>query len=132
MKTIGLANLTADPQLRSVQVGEPPEQRSVCEMRVAMKGTRGRGDGFVDVVAWGRLAETCAEHLTKGREIYLEGRLSWRDYTAEDGSKRERYAILAEEIQFLRGGQPGDSSPAPEASEPGTVPTGSGGEDIPF
>ena len=68
------------------------------------------------IVAFGKLAETCAQYLSKGRQVYVEGRLTTREYEAKDGSgKRYRTEIVARQIRFL--GRRGDAAGQPAASE---------------
>ena len=68
------------------------------------------------VVAFGKLAETCAQYLGKGRQVYVEGRLTTREYEAKDGSgKRYRAEIVARQIRFL--GRRGDAAGQAAASE---------------
>jgi single-strand DNA-binding protein len=76
-------------------------------------------------VAFGKLAETCHKYLSKGRQIYLEGRLRTREYEARDnGGKRYRTEIIAQRVQFL-GPRP-DPPAGCETEEPGAS------EDAPF
>ena len=67
-------------------------------------------------MAFGKLAEICAQHLRKGREVYVEGRLRLREYEAkkDGGGKRQRTEIIAERVQFLRA--PGDAKGAEVSS----------------
>jgi single-strand DNA-binding protein len=83
------------------------------------------------IVAWGKLAELCGQYLKKGRQVYIEGRITTRQYEAKDGSgKRSATEIVAQTIQFL-GGRPG----AMEESGPSgamDLPPPMDDEDIPF
>lgn len=97
-----VGRLTRDPELRYTASGEP-----VCAMRVAVTSRARTGEGyedrpnFLDVSTFGPHAEACAEHLRKGRRIGVAGRLSWREWQAEDGSRREAVQIVAQVVQYL-------------------------------
>jgi len=111
-------NLTRDPELRSLQSGT-----SVCSLRIASNSRRKENGEWVDkpnyfsVTVWGAQGENCARFLSKGRPVCIDGRLDWREWTAQDGSKRESVEIVAESVQFLGsrddaggGGQGGGAS----------------------
>jgi single-strand DNA-binding protein len=138
-------NLTRDPELRSL-----PSGTSVCKLRVAVNSRRKDQSGewvdkpnYFDVTVWGAQGENCATYLSKGRPVAVEGRLDWREWEAQDGSKRQSVEIIANSVQFLgsrdeaaggngiapRSDVPADTSDF-EDSEPAGV--GSSGDDIPF
>lgn len=77
-----------------------------------------RSVDYVDVTAFDKQAEACAEHLRKGRQVAVDGRLSYSQWEAEDGSKRSRLTVIGN-VQFL-GGKPseGGSSEQPAEGEP--------------
>ena len=95
-------NLTRDPELRSLQSGT-----SVCSLRIASNSRRKENGEWVDkpnyfsVTVWGAQGENCARFLSKGRPVCIDGRLDWREWQAQDGSKRESVEIVAESVQFL-------------------------------
>jgi len=99
-------NLTRDPELRSLASG-----MSVCSLRIASNTRRkdqSTGEwtdkpNFFDVTVWGAQGENCARFLSKGRPIALDGRLEWREWQAQDGSKRQSVEIIADSVQFLGG-----------------------------
>jgi single-strand DNA-binding protein len=132
LNTVGLiGRLTRDPELRYTPAGE-----AVCGLRLAVSSrTRvdedsGDRPNFFDVSVWGRGGEAAAEHLTKGRRIGVTGRLAWREWRTEDGSRREAVQIVAASVQYLdapRNDEP-ESAPVGAASGKGTA----GGDDIPF
>jgi single-strand DNA-binding protein len=105
-----IGNVTRDPELRTTTTG-----RSVCSFGVATNRTWNDDAGqkqqqveFHSVVAWGKLAEICSQFLAKGRRVYIEGRLQTRDWQAQDGAKRQRTEIIAENMIMLdRTGAPG-------------------------
>jgi single-strand DNA-binding protein len=141
-------NLTRDPELRSTGGGT-----SVCELRVAVNSRRKEGQNWVDkpnyfdVTVWGAQGENCANYLSKGRPVAVEGRLDWREWEAKDGSgKRQAVSIVANSVQFLgsrdggggngNGGgfTPGGDVPADTSDFEGAAAGSSGGgdDDIPF
>ncbi len=96
-----IGRLTADPALRFT-----PNGVAVCGFTLAVdrpfKNQQGeRETDFIDIVVWRKLAETCANHLSKGRLVGVEGRLQVRSYEAQDGSKRKAAEVIADNIQFL-------------------------------
>jgi single-strand DNA-binding protein len=111
-KVILIGNLTRDPELRQT----PNTQTSICDFGIAVNTQRGRtADGqqrepevmFIDVRAFGKQAEVIKQYLSKGRQIYIEGRLAFDQWTGQDGQKRSKHRILLENFQFL-----GDRDPA--------------------
>jgi len=106
-------NLTKDPELRSTTGG-----MSVCEMRVAVNSRRKDQSGqwvdkpnFFDVVVFGAQGENCANYLSRGRPVAVEGRLDWREWEAkEGGGKRQAVQIIANSVQFL-GSRDGGGAP---------------------
>jgi len=97
-------NLTADPDLRSL-----PSGTTVCNLRVASNTRRKDGStgewvdkpNYFDIVVWGAQGENCARYLTKGRPIAIDGHLDWREYEAQDHSRRQAVQIIADTVQFL-------------------------------
>jgi single-strand DNA-binding protein len=139
-------NLTKDPELRSTGGGT-----SVCELRVAVNSSRKNGQtgqwedkaNYFDVVVWGAQGENCANYLSKGRPVAVEGRLDWSEWEAKDGSgKRQKVQIVAKSVQFLGsrdGGGGGNGSFTPSSDVPadssdfaGAAAGGGGDDDIPF
>jgi len=131
-KAMIIGNLTRDPELRSTPGGQ-----SVCSFGVAtnqvwtdQQGNRQERAEFHNIVAWGKLAEICGQYLSKGRKVYIDGRLQTRDWEGQDGVKRYRTEIIAENMIMLdRGGAKSEGGSVPEA------PTDSDEikkEDIPF
>lgn len=129
-------NLTRDPELRALQSGT-----SVCSLRIA-SNSRMKQDGewtdkanYFSVTVWGAQGENCAKFLAKGRPVCVDGRLDWREWQAQDGSKRESVEIIAETVQFL-GGRDDDgprNDDGPSDDEPmGQAGSGSPKPSIPF
>src|SRR5512136_807858 len=114
-----VGNLTKDPELRSTTTGVP-----VVNFRIASNRRFKDNSGewkedvcYVGVVAWQKLAESCAARLKKGSAVYVEGELRSRTMDAEDGGKRSMIEIRAHHIQFLDRGE----KPEDEAKETGNV-----------
>jgi single-strand DNA-binding protein len=97
-------NLTRDPELRFTNDGIP-----VCSFGLAVNRVRSRSEevDFFDISAWRELGETVANYKKKGDPILLEGRLQYRTWEAQDGSKRSKVDVVADNVQFL--GRAGDS-----------------------
>jgi single-strand DNA-binding protein len=93
-------NLTRDPELRFTNDGIP-----VCSFGLAVNRVRSRNEevDFFDISAWRELGETIANYKKKGDPILLEGRLQYRTWEAQDGSKRSKVDVVADNVQFLSG-----------------------------
>lgn len=149
-----IGNLTRDPEMRTTTTGQ-----NVCNFSVAtstqwnnQQGQKQERTEYHPVVTWGRLAEICSQYLAKGRKVYVEGRLQTREWEAQDGSKKQRTEIVAENVIILdrQGGNasggtqnyvPTTTSSAPSfeapSSDTGPLDRGIGDqeiriEDIPF
>jgi single-strand DNA-binding protein len=92
--------LTRDPELRFTNDGIP-----VCSFGLAVNRVRSRSEevDFFDISAWRELGETVANYKKKGDPILLEGRLQYRTWEAQDGSKRSKVDVVADNVQFLGG-----------------------------
>jgi single-strand DNA-binding protein len=141
-KVLLIGNITRDPELRYIQSGT-----AVLDLGVAVNrrvkgsdGTWGDEAAFIDVTVWGKQAENCAEYLSKGRSVFVEGHLKfdqWED--KKTGDKRSKLKVTAENIQFL-GGKPsggdgggGRGRPEPAGKpEPPADDTDLSDDDIPF
>lgn len=105
-KVIILGNLGANPEIKYL-----PSGQAVCELRVATSEVfKDKSDQKQErtewhkVVAWGKTAENCAKFLTKGQQVYLEGKLQTRSWDDKDGNKRYTTEIVAQSVVFLRAG----------------------------
>jgi single-strand DNA-binding protein len=153
-RVVMTGNLTADPELRSL-----PSGTSVCKLRIACNTRRknqSTGEwedkpNYFDVTVWGAQGENAARYLSKGRPVAIDGRLEWREWEAQDGTKRQATDIIADSVQFLGsrdegsgGGSASDRGAAGGAStggdepaydgdfQPAPVSGGAGEDDIPF
>ena len=126
-----VGNLTRDPELRHT-----PSGMAVCSLRLAVNTRRkdqatgewGEKPNFFDITVWGQQGENCAQYLSKGRPVAIDGRLEWREWEAQDGAKRQAVEVVAESVQFLGGRQDGESSYVPADT---TAGAGAGGDDFP-
>jgi len=106
-KVFLMGNLTRDPQLSYL-----PSQTAVVDFGLAVnrrwtsrEGEKKEDTCFIDCRAFGKTGETINKYMTKGRPIFVEGRLSFESWTAQDGSKRSKHKVTVENFQFL--GTPG-------------------------
>jgi single-strand DNA-binding protein len=99
-RVILAGNLTRDPELRFTNDGIP-----VCAFGLAVNRVRSRSEevDFFDISAWRELGETIANYKKKGDPILVEGRLQYRTWEAQDGSKRSKVDVVADNVQFLGG-----------------------------
>ncbi len=129
-KAMIIGNLTRDPEVRTTPNGQNVANFGVATNR-RWKNAQGEQQEqveFHDVEVWGKLAEICQQYLAKGRRAYFEGRLQTDQWEAQDGSKRSRTKIVADDLILLdsRGGAAGtDQTPAQptEAEAPQTGAT---------
>lgn len=122
-----VGNLGADPDVRQTKTG------NVCNLRIAtshrQKDASGNWQNATEwhtVVVFGNAAENCQKYLAKGRQVYIEGRLQSRSYTARDGAERKATEILASQVKFLQGAREDER---PVAAKPAAS---SFDDDIPF
>ena len=139
-KVILIGNLGADPELRYTSGGTP-----VADLRLATsRKFKGRDGGMQEdtqwhrVVVWSKQAENCKEYLSKGSQVYIEGRLQTRQWEDRDGNKRYTTEVVAETVQFLGGrgggggGGYGEPPPPDDEDAPAGGGSGLGDDDIPF
>ena len=107
-RVVLVGNLTRDPQMRQI-----PSGTSVTELGLATNERYRNRDGetaettcFVEIVAWGKQAETCEQYLSKGSPILVEGRLRFDQWQTNEGEKRSKLRVRADRIQFLGRGKP--------------------------
>ena len=142
--------LTRDPEVRHT-----PSNLAVADLGLAVSDSYKNKAGelvetvcFVDIVVWGRQAETCGQYLSKGSPVLVEGRLQLDQWQTQNGEKRSRLRVRADRVQFLGSGRRdadvGDAPPEapagpPPEAEPGPPAGGGGGvggggekDDLPF
>lgn len=121
-----VGNLGADPELRFTQGGTPVCRLSIATTRNWKKkdtNEKRKETEWHRVTVWGQQAQHCNQYLTKGRQVYLEGRLQTKSYDDKDGIKRYSTEIIAETVQFL------GTMPKGESEPPASTPPE---DDIPF
>lgn len=112
-KVICIGNLGGDPEMQYTANGNAVTHFSVAanDSWQDKDGERHERVEWFSVVAWNRLAETCAKYLGKGSHVYVEGRQQTRSWEGQDGKKQYRTELVAETVRFLdskreRGGEP--------------------------
>ncbi|MFA6603872.1 MAG: single-stranded DNA-binding protein [Patescibacteria group bacterium] len=134
-----IGNLTRDPEIRTTTNGQNVASFGVATNHswTDASGQRQEKAEFHNIVAWSKLAEICGQYLTKGRKVYVEGRLQTREWTGQDGQKRNRTEIVADNVIMLDRGN-GQTSAAPRQEKVPAAAVQTGGddeikvEDIPF
>lgn len=131
-KVIIVGNLGRDPEMRYTPSGQPVTNFSVATNRrwTNTDGTPGEETVWFRVTAWGKLGETCNQYLSKGRQVFVEGRLSPdpetggpRIWTGQDGVARASFEITAFTVRFLGGRAEGVAvGPEEEAIEEEEMP----------
>jgi single-strand DNA-binding protein len=118
---------------------------AVCSLRLAVNSRRKDESGnwtdkpnYFDITVWGAQGENCAQYLAKGRPVGVQGRLEWREWDAQDGTKRQAVEVTANTVQFLGGrgdeGGGGQQFVPAGASQPSSAdfPAAAADDDIPF
>ena len=139
-RVVLVGNLTKDPELRATSGS------SLCKLRIAVNTRRKDETGqwidkpnYFSISVFGNQAESCAQYLSKGRPVAIDGRLEWREWEAKDGGgKRESVEVVADSVQFL--GSRGDADggggnqfvPAGAGAESSADFPASTDDDIPF
>ena len=137
-RVVLVGNLTKDPELRHT-----PSGTAVCKLRLAVNTRQKDASGqwadkpnYFDVTVWGNQGESCAQYLAKGRPVGVDGRLDWREWEAQDGTKRQAVEIIADSVQFLGGRDQGAGEPqfvpANASTESADFGTSGTDDDIPF
>jgi single-strand DNA-binding protein len=138
-RVVLVGNLTRDPELRHTPGGTP-----VCSLRVAVNDRKRDESGnwvdapnYFSISVFGNQAENCAQYLSKGRPVGVDGKLRWREWQTQDGSKREAVEVVADSVQFLggRGDTDGGGNqfvPAGAAQQESADFPAAADDDIPF
>ncbi|MBI3582904.1 MAG: single-stranded DNA-binding protein [Nitrospinae bacterium] len=131
-KVFLMGNLTRDPELRYT-----PNGSAVASFGLAVNRKYKQGDAvkdetcFVDITVWGKQAENCAEYLSKGRGVLIEGRLSYRSWETDEGQKRSKLDVVANNVQFLQ--RAGEKAAAQSSGGEAVIPEKESVEDdVPF
>ncbi len=146
-KVMLIGRLTRDPELRNTPGGKSVASFSIATSRgwTDAQGQKQRQSEFHNIVMWGKLAEIANQYLRKASQVYIEGRLQTRDWTGQDGVKRYRTEVVADNMIMLGGKPMGGTdsfgqTPATSSSEPSYQPSAQNDvieeeikvEDIPF
>jgi single-strand DNA-binding protein len=144
-RVIITGNLTRDPELRNL-----PSGIAICNLRVAVNSRRKDNQtgewvdkpNYFNVKVWGPQGENCAQYLSKGRPVAVDGRLDWSEWEDQQGNKRQSVDIIADSVQFLgsREGSENGGRFTPQSDVPADTgdfepaPAGARGadDDIPF
>ena len=111
-KVLIIGNVGGDPEMRYTPNGNPVTSFSVAtNRRFTVEGEQREETQWFRVSAWNRLAETCNQYVTRGMKVYVEGRLSVREYVGQDGQTRTSVDVNAFDVRFLD--RPGDSEARP-------------------
>lgn len=127
-RVVLVGNLTRDPELRTT-----PNGKSVCTLGLAVNEKYKNDAGewiekpnYFDIVVWGGQGESCAQYLSKGRQVAIDGRLSFRSWEAQDGAKRSKVEVIANTVQFLGSRQDAGASAGAQANTPAAAVAPSG------
>ena len=141
-RVVLVGNLTKDPELRHT-----PSGMAVCNLRLAVNTRRKDETGqwvdkpnYFDITVWGNQGERCAQYLSKGRPVGIDGRLEWREWETPEGNKRQAVDVVADNVQFLGsrgdgeggGGSGGGYIPSEVPAPAGDFPSSPTDDDIPF
>lgn len=115
-KVMLIGRLGHEPEMRYTPSGRPLTKFQLATNRswTAADGEKKTETEWFNVVAWGKLAEICNQYLTKGQQVFIEGRLHTRRWQDDDGASHASVEVIAQEMLMLDG-RPGD--PEPDSSE---------------
>jgi len=104
-----IGNVGGEPEMRYTSNGNPVTSFSVAtNRRYTVQGEQREETQWFSISAWNRLAETCNQYVTKGMKVFVDGRLSVREYVTQDGQTRTSLDVTAFNVHFLsRAGEPG-------------------------
>ena len=134
-KVILIGNLGKDPELRYTPGGQAVASFSLAtgEKWRDKDGNLQDRTEWHNIVVWGRMAENAKEYLSKGRPVYIEGRIQTRSWDDKDGNKRYTTEIVTQRMQFLGGrGDQGSAPDAPPAEAPQPADLAGEDDDLPF
>jgi single-strand DNA-binding protein len=128
-KVMLIGNVGKDPEMRFTPTGSPVTSFSLATNRTynTPEGEKKKETEWFSIVAWSKLAELCNQYLTKGKLVYVEGRLQTRTWDGTDGQKHSRTEVVASQVLFLDKGGEG-SAAEPKGEEPESGDSG----DLPF
>lgn len=131
-KVILIGNLGKDPELRYAPSGSAVANFSLAtsEQWKDQEGNPQERTSWHNIVVWGKLAEIASEYLKKGRKVYVEGRIQYRDYEGKDGNKRYVTEVVVNDLVMLGSRQDGGEKEEPASGAPPSVSEEK--DDLPF
>jgi single-strand DNA-binding protein len=132
-KVILMGNLTRDPEVRFTPSGTPVANFRIAVNHRYKQGNEVRDDVcYIDIVVFGKQAESCGQYLNKGNGVIVDGRLQERRWETEDGQKRSKHEVVAQQVRFMpkrqgAGGPVGEEAGSAAAPDEVTVE-----DDVPF
>src|SRR5438874_12092836 len=128
-KVILVGNLGKDPEVRYTPGGQAVANFNIAtnENWTDKSGQKQERTEWHRIVVWGKQAELCGEYLSKGRQVYLEGRLQTREWNNKEGAKQYTTAVVANQVGFLSGGERGQGRGSSRGAAAGA---GAGGDDF--
>lgn len=123
-KAILIGRLGKDPDLRYTPAGKAVASFTLAtnERWIGQDGQSNERTVWHNIVAWGKQAEIIKEHLSKGRQVYIEGRIDNRSYDDKEGNKRYVSEIVVQNFRFLGSREPSAAEPAPASGVPSEAP----------
>lgn len=117
-KVILLGNLTRDPEVRYTPNGIAVASFAIAVNRKYKQGDETREEvSYIDIVVFGKQAESCGQYISKGDSVLIDGRLQQRRWETEDGQKRSKVEVVAERVNFMpkraKAGQPSTQAEPP-------------------
>jgi len=101
-KVILLGNLTRDPEIRYTPNGTPVANFAIAVNRRYKQGEETKEEVcFVDIVVFGKQAESCGQYINKGDSVLIDGRLQQRRWETEDGQRKNKLEVVAQSVQFM-------------------------------
>ena len=129
-----IGHLGKDPEMRYTPNGRPVTAFSVAVNRswVAGDGDKREETEWFNVVAWGNLAEICKQYLTKGQQVYIEGRLQPRRWEDKEGNKHSSVEVVANEMMMLGDRREANNHSHDTEGSPAEPANGAAEEEFPF
>jgi len=133
-KVILIGNLGKDPEIRTTPQGTSLARFSVATTTTwkDASGAKQERTEWHDVVAWERLAQICGEYLHKGKMVYVEGSLQTRSWEDQNGQKRYKTEIKANNVVMLSPPRSDSARPAPKVESEAAEPVAAYDDDVPF
>ncbi|MBY0316618.1 MAG: single-stranded DNA-binding protein [Bdellovibrionales bacterium] len=136
-KVMIVGRLGADPEMKTLSSGQTVTNFNVAtgENWVDRDGQKQERTEWHRIVVWGKLAEICAQHLAKGRQVFVEGKLQTRSWEDQQGQKRYATEVVAANVQFLGGGDRASQNsggPSAGAADFSPEPSFDSNDEIPF